>query len=325
MVQKLYKGSDKKVMQLNSKILITGGNGLVGRALRDELAKLGYQQVFTPTSQEYNLCDFSQTRTLFESIQPDYVFHLAAAVYGIWGNMQNKAKSFLDNTLMNTHVVEMAHRQKVKKIVAMGTGAMYPYPSPGLPLKEEMIWSGRPHGAEDSYGQAKRAMLAQLEAYHENYGTCYALVVSGNLFGPHDKFDIEFGHVTPALIRKFYEAKLQNTPVTVWGDGSARRDFLFSKDVARALMAIMEQVEGSVNMGSGQVFPIRRIVEILAAHTGLENKIIWDSSKPNGQDYRAYDLSKLQATGFKPLYSFEDSIRATYDWYAAHARDARKM
>lgn len=309
----------------NSKILITGGHGLVGQALKSALAREGYIHVLAPTRKDCNLCDFQATKALFEALRPDYVFHLAAAVYGIMGNMQNKARSFLDNVLMNTHVVELSHRVGVEKIVAMGTGAMYPYPSPGLPLKEDMVWSGRPHGAEDSYGQAKRAMLAQLEAYQENYGTNYALVISGNLFGPHDKFDIEQGHVTPALIRKFYEAKMSGGKVSIWGNGSAQRDFLFSKDVASALITIMRHIQGPVNMGSGQVFAIRDIVDILAQHTGLTDRVVWDATKPNGQDYRAYDLSQLKAAGFSPAHDFKDALIETYEWYAENAFFARKF
>ncbi len=152
----------------------------------------------------------------------------------------------------------------------------------------------------------------------------YAFVISGNLFGPNDKFDPEFGHVIPALVRKFHEAKLSGGRVSVWGSGTARRDFTYSADVARALIAIMQSVEGAVNLGSGQVCAIRDIVETLAAVTGLEDRIDWDASKPDGQDYRAYDLSRLFATGFRPQVSLADGLRATYDWYAAEARTARK-
>ena len=187
-----------------------------------------------------------------------------------------------------------------------------------------MIWSGRPHASEDSYAHSKRAMLAQLVAYNEQYGLPYAYVISGNLYGPNDKFDPEFGHVTPSLVRKFHEAKLAGSTVSVWGTGTAQRDFTYSTDVARALIAILENVEGSVNLGSGNVHAIREIIDTLARITGLEDKVVWDRTKPDGQDHRAYDLSRLFATGFRPQVGLAEGLRATYDWYASQAATARK-
>ena len=311
------------MMNINSRILITGGYGLVGEALREFLIDKGFKNLLTPRRAECELRDFQAVKSYFEQHQPEYVFHLAAAVYGIMGNMQNKGSSFFDNVMINTHVVEASRLFKIKKITAMGTGAAYPYPSPGLPLKEDMIWQGRPHGAEDSYGQAKRAMLAQLEAYRESDGLNFSFVISGNLYGPHDKFDIHWGHVTPALVRKFFEAKRDHQKVSVWGNGSAKRDFLYAKDVALALFNIMNSVEGPVNMASGEVHSIRELVDALAEHTGMTTQVEWDETKPNGQDYRAYDLTKLFSTGFKPMHSFKQAICETYDWYAAHAATAR--
>lgn len=147
-------------MQKDSRILITGGNGLVGYALKKLLQEQGYTQIFTPTSREYNLTNMEQTLKMFAELKPDYVFHNAARVYGIMGNMENKGLSYLDNVMINTNVVEASRIFNVKKIVAMGSGCVYPYPSPGLPLKEDMMWMGYPHDSEDSYAISKRAMYA---------------------------------------------------------------------------------------------------------------------------------------------------------------------
>ena len=302
-------------MQKDSRILITGGNGLVGSALRKTLREQGYTNVSAPRSKEYDLTVMEQTLKMFSDYQPEYVFHNAARVYGIMGNMKNKGLSYLDNCLINTHTVEACRLFGVKKVVAMGSGCVYPYPSPGLPLKENMMWMGSPHHAEDSYAISKRAMYAQLCAYKESYDTKFAFVISGNLYGPDDKFDEEFGHVTPALISKFYRSFMKGGDIAVWGDGSAQRDFLFSYDVAEALMAIMHNVEGAVNMGSGVVISIKDIVNSLADITGLHHKIIWDSSKPNGQDYRAYDLSTLQSIGFSPKHNLQSGLKITWDWF----------
>lgn len=311
-------------MNQNDKILITGGSGMVGTFLVQQLKQAGYQNVVAIGSKDCDLMDWHKTKAFFEQRKPDYVFHLAAAVFGIMGNMKQKGLSFFHNTLINTHVVEASRLAGVKKIVAMGSGAAYPYPSPGLPLREDMIWSGPPHAAEDSYGHSKRAMLAQLIAYQENYDLDYAFVISCNLYGPYDKFDVEFGHVVPSLIRKFYEAKQLGNEVVVWGNGSAQRDFLYGKDAANALVNIMDSITGAVNIGSGSVYAIKDVVNFLGNYTGLADKIVWDATKPNGQDYRAYDLTKLNSTGFKPQYSIEQGLQAAYDWYVAHATQARK-
>lgn len=311
-------------MDKSARIIVTGGTGLVGTALTAELAQAGYENVLSLGSKDCDLLDWRAARQFFRDNPCEYVVHLAARVYGIMGNLCNKGASFLDNVLINTHVIEAARLAGAKKIVAMGSGCVYPYPSPGLPLREDMVWQGPPHPSEDSYAYAKRAMLAQLAAYREQYGLSYAYAISGNLYGPNDRFDAEFGHVTPALVRKFHEARQAGREVVVWGTGAARRDFTYSGDAARALMAILDRVEGAVNLGSGQVHSIREIVETLAEMTGLEGRVVWDRSKPDGQDYRAYDLSTLFAAGFRPRVGLADGLRSTYRWYAEHADSARK-
>jgi GDP-L-fucose synthase len=232
------------------------------------------------------------------------------------GNMKNKALSFYDNVMINTNVVDSAAKVGVKKVTVMGTGAVYPYPSPGLPLKEEMIFFGHPHPAEDSYANAKRAMLAMLKAYQESYGMEWAYIVSCNLFGPRDKFDTEFGHVVPSLIKKFYDAKQKGEKVTVWGDGSAKRVFMYVKDVARVALLVMQEFSGAINMGSNQILRIRDVVEMIAEIADMKDAVVWDPEKPNGQDYRAYDLSKLNALGFVPSYSIREGLIELWDWYS---------
>jgi GDP-L-fucose synthase len=184
-----------------------------------------------------------------------------------------------------------------------------------LPLKEDMIFLGRPHHAESAYANAKRAMLAMLEAYQDSYGLEWAYIVSCNLFGARDKFDTVNGHVVPSLIKKFYDAKKAGTKVTVWGDGSAQRDFMYVKDTARVALAVMQKINGATNIGSGRVFRIRDIVESIGAITGMSDRIEWDAAMPNGQDYRAYDLTKTNVVGFECKYSIEEGLRETWDWY----------
>ena len=306
-------------MQKNDKILITGAKGLVGSALAEHLRQQGYTNLVEIGRTHCDLTDTMATRALFEQHKPTYVFHAAARVYGIMGNMKNKALSFYDNVMINTNVVDAAQRVGVKKITVMGTGAVYPYPSPGLPLQENMIFMGEPHHAENSSAHAKRARLAMLTSYQESYGLDWAYVVSCNLFGSRDKFDVEFGHVVPSLIKKFYDAKQSGAKVTVWGDGSAQRDFMYVKDTARVALDIMEKLSGPVNIGSGTVFKIKDIVDMIASISGMEGQVVWDAEKPNGQDYRAYDLSKIKSVGFSCKYTIRDGLQETWDWYCANA------
>jgi len=311
-------------MNPSDKILITGGAGLVGSALQNVLAAVGYENVFAMTRKDCDLTDYAQTVSFIKNEKPDYVFHLAAQVYGIMGNMENKGKSYLYNSLINMGVVEGSRQAQVKKITCMGSGCVSPYPSPGLPLTENMVWQGAPHDSENSYAHAKRGMLAQLNAYNEAYGMDFAFVICGNLYGPHDKFDPRWGHVIPSLVAKFHAAAQRGETVTVWGNGSAQRDFTYGDDAARALLAIMKHISGPVNLGSGNVYAIREIIETLAAITHMEDKVEWDASKPNGQDYRSYDLSKLHSVGFRPEVDLKTGLQTTYDWYAAHVDSARR-
>lgn len=309
------------VMQRNDTILITGGSGLAGINLREYLQSQGFARILAPPSSECDLTDRQAVLDYFEHNKPDYVFHMAGFVRGIMGNLRNQGEAYLKNTLINTHVIDACHQAGVKKVVAMGTAAMYPEPKPGAPLVEADVWKGPPHVSEYGYAQSKRGMLAQLQTYENSYGMPYAFAFSTNLYGPHDRFNTESGHVIPSLVKKFHDARQAKTTVTVWGDGSAHRDFLYIKDCARALYTIMDNVTGPVNLASGTTRKIRDVVNILAAYTGMTEQIVWDTSKPSGYIFRAYDVSRLQAAGFTCHYTLEQALHETYDWYTRH-RDA---
>jgi len=304
-------------MKNTDRILVTGARGLVGSAMMDELSERGFEDVVGIGREDCDLMDRQATEAFFGDCKPVHVFHAAARVYGIMGNMENRALSFFENVSINTNVIHATHLAKAQKITVMGTGAVYPFPSPRLPLVEDDIFLGRPHGAEEAYAHAKRAALAMLEAYQFDHGMEWAYVISCNLFGPRDKFDIEFGHVVPSLVAKFHHAKENGGMVSVWGDGSAQRDFLYVKDCVRAVRHIMEAGAGPVNIGGGVVYRIRDVVETLARVAGMEDRLEWDAGKPNGQDYRAYDLTRLAALGFKPSTSLEAGLTETWDWYCA--------
>ncbi len=305
------------MIPLDSKILITGANGLVGTALIEELQNQGYSNLILLTR---NLCDlrnFDAVKSFFFETEPNIVFHTAAAVFGIGGNLKNRGSIFLDNILVNTHVIEASRLAKVKKIIAMGTVAAYPETGKS-PIRETQIWEGPPHGSESSYGHAKRAMLAQLLAYQENYGLDFAYVISTNLYGPRDKFDSEYGHVIPSLIRKFYEAKKEGRAVTIWGDGTASRDFLYSKDMARALLAIMQEFTGPINVATGFEKKIKDVVTVLTDYFDMQGNVFWDAQKPNGRKFSPLDLRALNNLRFAPSFTLEQGLKETLDWFSSN-------
>jgi GDP-L-fucose synthase len=305
-------------MNKDDTILVTGAGGLVGTAVVEHLTTEGFANVVPLYHEDCDLTNGTRTHDLFMGIRPKHIFHAAACVFGIMGNMNNQGKSFLVNTRINCNVIDAAKECKAEKITVMGTNAVYPFP-PKLPFNERDIFDGRPHSSESGYAHAKRGMLAMLEAYEQSYSLPWAYIVSCNLYGARDKFDPVNGHVVPSLIRKFHYAWLHGAPVTVWGDGSARRNFLYVKDLARLSLTVMESVHGAINVGDGTVYSIRQVVDTLSKITGVTD-IKWDGTKPNGQIYRAADLSLLDATGFRPVYSLEQGLKETWDWYVVNHR-----
>lgn len=306
-------------MKRNDCILVTGANGLAGSAVVEHLRANLFTCVVGLTRDQVDLRDQKMTEFAFEQVRPKHVFHAAATVYGLGGNMSNQGKAFSDNTLINTAVINAAHTcGTVKKITVMGTNCIYPYP-PVLPYSETTIFDGRPDAGEVGYAHAKRHMLAMLEVYQQSYGLEYCYIVSGNLYGPRDKFNPVTGHVLPSLIRKFYDAKVTGGIVEVWGDGSPTRDFLYSKDLARTVQLLMSEdlkPATTINIGSGQSYSIREIVEKLCVISGVPaDRIRWDASKPNGRPECYADLSRLGALGFTPNYDINRGLRETWDWF----------
>jgi GDP-L-fucose synthase len=285
---------------------------MLGRHLMLLLEELGHSNI---VEHRGDLLDRASTLTWFETVQPDYVFHLAARVYGIAGNMQNQSKAYLENTLINTHVIEGCERAKVKKVVAAGTVAVYP-PSV-LPLCENSMWDVLPDKSETGYAMAKRGMALHLQCSDLDY--CYAILT--NLYGPHDRFNTETGHVIPSLVRKFYEAKMRDGFPKVWGHPKTGRDFLYVKDAVRMLVKCMEELSGPVNVAAGQTIPITGVISCLAAlsHVG---QYFLDDTKPVGQSWRSYDVSKLN---MKPEYTLEQGLAETWDWYVKNEATVRKL
>ncbi|QHC65687.1 NAD-dependent epimerase/dehydratase family protein [Rathayibacter sp. VKM Ac-2759] len=306
----------------NERVLVTGSTGVIGTAIVHELREHGYD-VFAASSEQADLRDESATAALLNTVAPDSVIHLAARVHGLMGNLRSPGEMYFDNARINTNVVEASRLAGVRKIVAMGSVAMY---SDGLrmPMRESDIWMGPPHASEAGYAHAKRGMLAQLEAYAEQYGVDYAMVLSTNLFGPADRFDEERGHVLPSLVSRFHRSVRLDQRMVVWGDGSAQRDFLYSKDAATGLRILLERGSGVYNLASGRETRIREVVDTLAGVSGYRGEIEWDTSKPNGQRERSYDVSRLTGLGWTPRYGLEEALRETYEWFDANASLVRR-
>jgi len=310
-------------MKPSDVILVTGAAGLLGTALRHELAGEGYTNVLAPGRAELDLTNQAAVRAYFEVHRPAHVFHLAAKVFGLGGNKRYPGAMYYENAAINLNIVDASRVFGVEKITALGTGCVYPVELGGELLREDTVFDGPPHDSEWAYAQAKRGMLAHLTANAAEYGQKFAYAISGNLYGPNDLFDVEHGHVVPSLVAKFHAAAVANRPVSVWGTGRAERDFTHAADAARALVMAHEKLDGAYNMGSGVVVTIRDVVEATHAAAGGNVEIEWDASKPDGQMRRFYDLSRLQGIGFKPRFDLISGIADTYQWYAANYPNVR--
>ncbi|MGE6744213.1 NAD-dependent epimerase/dehydratase family protein [Allorhizobium pseudoryzae] len=306
---------------MGDKILVTGANGMLGRAIARSARMVG-KEVVPLTRNDVDLLDRSETRKVIDKIRPKMIFHAAAKVHGLMGNKAFPADMFNDNIRINTNVVEAAQLAGVEKFIAVGTVASYP-DGVEMPIKPESIWQGPPHTSEAAYGHAKRAMLAHLQACSIQYGLQYAYAIMTNIYGPEDRFDELHGHVIPSLVSKFHTASLSQERVEIWGTGKAKRDFIYSEDAADALLSIADNINGPVNVATGRVVSIRRVVEILQNISGVTD-VVWNSSKPDGQLLREYDIHELERAGFKPRYSLEEGLEKTYKWYAEHHSQARK-
>jgi GDP-L-fucose synthase len=299
-------------------IMVTGGSGFVGQHVLRELDKQNHQKVFAPRSQEYDLREKDQVIRFFEKVRPDLVIHLAAVVGGIGANRRHPGRFFYDNAVMGINMIECARRFRVEKFICVGTICSYPKFTP-VPFKEEDLWNGYPEETNAAYGLAKKMHLVQLEAYRQEYGFNGIYLMPVNVYGPHDNFDLDSGHVIPAVIRKCVEAKHRRIPrLVVWGTGQASREFLFVGDVAEAIVLAADKYnEGApMNLGSGQEITIRDLVELIRAEVGYSGEVEWDQSKPDGQPRRCLDTSRARETlGWQAKIPLREGLRRTIDWY----------
>ena len=305
----------------NRRIVVTGGAGFLGSYVVRKLREDGCQDIFVPRSRDYDLRNHDAIIRLYRDTGPSVVIHLAAVVGGIGANRSNPGRFFYDNAIMGIQLMEYARQFGVEKFVAVGTVCAYPKLTP-VPFKETNLWDGYPEETNAPYGLAKKMMLVQAQAYREQYGFNAIYLIPVNLYGPGDNFDLETGHVIPALIRKCVEAKENGRRrISLWGDGSPTREFLYALDAAEAIVLATERYDGDlpVNLGSKEEISIRNLAKLIAAETGFEGEIEWDTTKPNGQPRRSLDISRAKELfGFEAAHRLEDGIRKTVAWFLSN-------
>jgi GDP-L-fucose synthase len=303
---------------VDRRVCVTGGAGFLGQYVVRKLQERGAREVFVPHVEHYDLVKLESIQRMLKDARPDVIIHLAALVGGIGANRLRPAEFFYVNLMMGVQLIHEAWKFGVDKFVAVGTICAYPKHTP-VPFKEEDLWNGYPEETNAPYGLAKKMLLVQAQAYRQQYGFNAIFPLPVNLYGPGDNFDLESGHVIPALIRKFVEAKDRGEKqVVLWGDGSPTREFLFAQDAAEGLLLAAERYNGPepFNLGSGQEIQIKELAGLIARLTGYEGDILWDTSKPNGQPRRSLDTSRAeQYFGFRARTPLEQGLRQTIDWY----------
>ncbi|MBC7536933.1 MAG: GDP-L-fucose synthase [Ferruginibacter sp.] len=302
-------------MKLTDKIYISGHSGLVGSAIERLLTKKGYTNIIKRTSEELDLRDQLAVRNFFYEEKPSYVFLAAAKVGGIMANKTYPADFIFDNLSIQNNVIHAAYLSGVEKLLFLGSSCIYPKQAP-QPIKEDYLMTGFLEPTNEPYAVAKIAGIKLCQAFHSQFGSRFISVMPTNLYGPGDNYHLENAHVLPALIRKFYEAKLANDPsVIIWGTGNARREFIHVDDAAMACYYLMQRYELSdiINIGSGEDHTITEMAIMLKNIIGFKGELVFDETKPDGTMRKLLDVSKLNALGWKSTIGLKDGLLRTYD------------
>ncbi|HEY0371678.1 MAG TPA: GDP-L-fucose synthase [Thermoanaerobaculia bacterium] len=300
------------------RVLLTGGNGFLGGFLRARLERERPAAILTPRASELDLRDGAAIRAYLAQHKPNLVIHGAAVVGGIGANRMHPGRFFYENAIMGIQLIEESRLAGVEKFVCLGTICAYPKFTP-VPFREDDLWNGYPEETNALYGVAKKALLVQLQAYRDEYGFNGVFLLPVNLYGPRDNFDLETSHVIPAMIRKFISARdAGEATVTLWGDGSPTREFLYVEDAADGIVLASERYDDPdpVNLGRGEEVPIRELATLVAAKCGYEGRIVWDASKPNGQPRRMLDVTRAaERFGFRATTTLEGGLAQTIQWF----------
>jgi GDP-L-fucose synthase len=305
----------------HKRVCVTGGAGFLGSHLIENLQRRGAKDIFVPKIEDYDLVQQKDILRMLDDSHPDVIIHLAAHVGGIGANREHPAEFFYDNLMMGVQLMHEAYKRGVGKFVAIGTVCAYPKFTP-VPFKEEEIWNGYPEETNAPYGLAKKMLLVQAQAYRQQYGYNALFLLPVNLYGPRDNFRPESSHVIPALIKKCVEAKENgDKEIVIWGDGSPTREFIYVEDAAEGIASAAEKYNDSepVNIGSGNEISIKNLALLIARLTGFEGRMVFDTSKPNGQPRRGLDVTRAENLfGFKAKTDFETGLRNTINWYLSH-------
>ena len=301
---------------MKKKVLVTGGNGLVGSTVAADV-RVGH---------EIDLRDPIQVDTMYRLHAPTHVVHCAAKVGGVGGNMSHKGDYYFDNIMMNTNVIEYARRHNVKKLVNFLSVCVFP-DNVEYPLTEAKIHYGEPHNSNNAYAYAKRMSDIQIMAYREQYGINYTSVIPTNIYGPRDNFSLVHGHVIPMLMHKLYLAQRDGTDFVVWGTGKAKREFIFSKDLGKMVECVLNTYDEPhpVILSTSEEVSIREVVDVLIEAFNFKGNVVFDATKPEGQYRRPSDNSKILK--YMPNFTFtpfETAIKETVEWFVENYDTARK-
>ena len=302
---------------MDNKVLITGGTGLVGSSISRGI-KL--------SSKDGDLRDLDKTLEIFDKHKPNKVIHCAGRVGGLGGNMNYKGEFFYDNIMMNTNVIEAARRTGVERLVCFLSTCVFP-DDVEYPLTEEKVHLGEPHFSNYPYAYAKRMADIQIRAYREQYGIEYVSVIPTNIYGPHDNFNIETGHVLPSLIHKCYLAQQNNTDFVIWGTGKPLREFIFSKDIAKLTEWVLDNYtdEQPIIFSTSDAVTIKDVVDLIVEYMNFKGNVVWDRDKPDGQYRKPSSTAKLES--LIPDYEFtsvEDGLKETVEWFHSNYESLRK-
>ena len=307
-------------MDSESRVYVAGNTGLVGSAIVRMLHRKGYTNILSSPSSYWDLRRQDDVGRFFQVNQPEYVYLAAAKVGGIGANKDYPAHFIYDNLMIQSNIINAARKFGVKKLLFLGSSCIYPKMCE-QPIKEEYLMTGPLEPTNDSYAIAKIAGIKMCQAYRKQYGfNCISLMPT-NLYGPKDNFDLETSHVLPAMIRKFDDGKRGKT-VTLWGNGSAKREFLHVDDLADACFTCMKDYNSPepINVGTGEDVSIKDLAELVSDTVEYDGIINWDTSKPNGTPRKVLNVDKIKALGWKPQINLKDGIKSTYEWYKDYAR-----
>jgi GDP-L-fucose synthase len=302
-------------MDSDSRVLVAGANGMVGSAIVRNLESKGYTNIIKGTRDDVDFTNQEETERYFCSEEPEYVFLAAAKVGGIMSNSNYKADFLTENLQIQTNIIQQSYNFGVKKLLFLGSSCIYPKFAT-QPITEDQLMTGPLEPTNDAYAIAKIAGIMMCQAYRQQHGFNAISLMPTNLYGPNDNFDLETSHVLPGMIRKISDA-IDGETITLWGDGSAMREFLHVDDLAEACYICMQNYdeEGHINVGTGEDVTIKELFGIIVSVVGFMGNVTWDKTKPNGTPRKVLNVDKMKSLGWEPKISLREGIKKTYNWY----------